>query len=690
MSYRIPQNREYDNTIQFLVQNQFPAVLEKNIELTAVLPKTGRYRHVNPGVRPFKDALLDTTGRVHTLSGIGSLIDYERFGHRLARPNVYAAGGACESTSLCVQPTCFGVTEGVIESNNEMRSLCWSLGTGCLKDQIFGDTEWERKMKARFAMFFAQAPAVLEAYQRTRLIKESIKVVATSTSYTYSGPVIGGPGTPLPFYMDPVDARNFPNLLNIPIGGFNVKAFSDFLSPRLLADAWTEGRNGVTTYGIKSDKVQALEQTATVIDHYVDINILAALRAAGMDTSTQLDELIGTFVEDSLFPTFKVDGAGNVDLIPAEYLEPSTLAGFVQTSNPEHLQSRIRGLLFVPDSWSFDLVEQAPDNFSFLGLGEGLNFAQSTPGVFPVMSSSMFATNKIGPDGVVILGQRVGKDGRIGRGAEGLVPRSVPLKEAVRTDLVLTYSQMSCQGNAALHNVGAAAVPQSQADGFELKSRMNIFTNAKGTSRPVLVLFKIDAPRSAKPIEVCNTTNLTVNPTSVYNTVDSCCPGNQIYAVLTFRNDVGAAFAVGNAAAYRTGPKGATYLVTVTSVSGNTVVVQSQDGTTILPCCTGLKDDYGTMAELIKITGATATSAEIMKARCDTVTSTLYLEFFDALASRALATPATITLEDGSVINVLLSAAASGVTAQVQAAPGETCSLCNLDCASLMNAIFAY
>lgn len=688
--YRLPQNQTYEDTFRFLTWEQFPAVMEKSIEYFAVLPQMGTYRHVNSGVRDFKEALLDQTGRQFTLSGVGSLIDYDRYGHQIKRPTPQLQGTGCSGNSLCLAPTCFGFTEGVIESNNVLQDICWSLSLPCLKDYFYSDAQFDRKMKQYFGMFFAQAPAVLQAYQRTRLIRESLKVVATRTNYTYSGSFVAQ-GLSLPFYMDPVDARVFPNLVTVPLGGFNIDAFVKFLAPRLFSDAWNEGMEGITIYGLSSDLQIAKEQTASVVDAYLDTQMLTALYASGMNTSNKLDAMLGQFIHDPMFPTFAVDALGDVDLIPQEILEPSTIAGYLQTSNPAHTLSNIRGLLFVPDNWKFDLVEPPKDDFSYLGLGQGLNFKMSSPNNFPIMSSSLFAMNRIGPDGVVVLGQRVDGKGRIVNDAQGLVPRDKQIREAVRTQLLTTYSALECGGVDALHNVGPAAVPQGMADGFQLKSTMYVSTAVKGTARPVLVLFQIDNPRSAKPIAVCTTIDIVVADVAGDNTIVTCCPGNQIYTVLTFRNDVGDTFELADVVAYRTGPRGSTYLAEVTSVSGNTVVIQSEDGVTILPCCPGSADDYGVQAELINVTQATATSSEIMKVRCDELTGILYLELFDALVPHVDAFPATITLEDGSVINVVLeSASLGGVTVQVTAAVGETCVLCDLDCACLMNAIFAY
>jgi hypothetical protein len=687
--YRLPTNQSYKDTFRFLTWEQFPAVMEAGIEHFAVLPQTGVYRHVNPSIKDFKKTLLSQTGRQFTLSGVGSFIDYDTFGHQIKRPTPQLQGSGCGGNSLCLEPTCFGFTEGVSESNNVLQDICWSLSMPCLKDQYYSDASFDDKMKQYFAMFFAQAPAVLQAYQRTRLIRESIKVVATSQSYTMSGSLFG-PGIPLPFYIDPVDAISFPNLTNIPVGGFNIKAFADFVAPRLFSGSWGKGMEGLTVYGLNSDLQTAKEQTASVMDHYLDLSILNTLRAVGMSSSNKLDAMLNGFIHDGMFPTFKTDGSGNVEIIPQEILEPATIAGLVQTDNPEHCMSKLRGLLFVPDNWMFDLVEPPKDDFSDLGLGKGLDFRTTSPNSFPILSSSLFAANKIGPDGVVYLGQKVDSNGRVVTGASGIVPRETQIREAVRTQLLTTYSSVTCSGDAAMKNVGPAAVPQGMADGFMLKSLMYIATAVKGTARPVLVLFQIDEPRSAKPIVVCSPTNITVNATVGNNTIVNCCPGNQIYTVLTFRDAVGSAYAVNDVVAYRTGPLGQTFLAVVTSVSGNTVVIQSQDNLTLLPCCSGAKDDYGVQAELVKITGATATSSEIMKARYDTGTSSLYLEFFDALAARAINTAATITLDSGSVINVTLAAAASGVSARVVTAVGETCSLADLDCACLMNAVFSY
>jgi len=85
------------------------------------------------------------------------------------------------------------------------------------------------------------------------------------------------------------------------------------------------------------------------------------------------------------------------------------------------------------------------------------------------MSSSMFTNMK--KDGTVVLGHKVGKDGMVRPSVSGLRKRGKSIKEAIRTELLQTYSTTAC-GNATdgqLPNVGNKVVPQNPADGFMLK-----------------------------------------------------------------------------------------------------------------------------------------------------------------------------------------------------------------------------
>jgi len=698
--YRLPQNQTWEDTFKFLTWEQFPAVLERSIEYFAVLPEIGTYQHVNSTVRPFQEALLDTTGRQFTLSGVGSLIDYEKYGHQLKRPAPQLSGTGCDRNSLCLEPTCFGFVEGVIESNNVLQDICWSLSMPCLKDFYYSDMQFERKMKSYFAMFFQQAPAVLQAYQRTRLIKEAIKVVATDTNITWTGPLIGANNMSVPFYIDPVDATNFPNINNLPpgvgIGGANLMAFMHYVAPRIFSGAFMGGIEDIKIYGLKGDYMTAKDQTASVVDSYIDQQMLAAIRMLNMSpgTDSMMDSILGgNFIHDGLFPTFDIDGAGNIVPITQEILEPSTIAGYVQTNNPSHNLALVRGLLLVPDNWRFDLVAPPKDDFSDLGLGEAFNFRLNTPGSFPIMSSSMFTANQIGRDGTVVLGQRVGPDGNIIPAVRGTEPRQRPLQEAIRTEVLLTYANIECNNAipGQLPNVGPAITPQGRADGFRLKSTMYIGTDVKGTAKPVLLLFQTDTPRSSRPVVVCNSVEVDVDQTGDAELIN-CCPGSQIYAILEFDKDRSSEFTVSDTAVYRSGPKGATYLVTITAISsdGKTITVESVDQVTLLPCCTGGSDDYGVMGELLNVTTATATSSEIMKAQYDAGSDSIFLEFFDPLVANVAGTAGTITLDDGTVINVELFANASGVFAQVEAASGEAFDLSTLDCACLINAVFSY
>lgn len=694
--FRLPQNQSFEDTFRFLTWEQFPAVLERSIDYFAVLPQIGIYRHINAAVKPFKEALLETTGRQFTISGIGSLIDYDTFGHQIKRPTPQLVGTPCSSNSLCLEPQCFGFSEGVIESNNVLQDMCWSLAMPCLKDQFYSDMQFDRKMKQYFAMFFQQAPAVLQAYQRTRLIKESIKVLATDINFNFTGPVIGGADNlPLPFFISPTDPTNFPDISALPggagIGGANLMAFINFVAPRIFSGAFTGGMEGVKIYGLKQDYMIAKEQTASVMDHFMDAEILRAIQMRGLTSSSdRMDALLGEFIHDGLFPTFKDDGTGQLVPITQEILEPSTIAGFVQTTNPEHNLAQIRGLLIVPDNWMFDLVEPPKDDFSDLGLGNALNFRTNSPGAFPILSSSLFTRNQLGPDGTVILGQVPGPDGIMINSAKGLRARDNSVREAVRTEVLLTYANIECNNAPAgqLPNVGQPILPQGRADGFRLKSTMYLGTDVRGTAKPVLLLFKTDTPRSAKPIVVCNVEEVVVDQTAEPILVE-CCPGTEVFVVLTFSEDVSALYTVNDDVAWRTGPKGATYLGTVTAVSGAVVTVTSSaNPQEILPCCPGAADDYGVQGELLNETTAVATSSEIMKVQVDAGTPSLFLEFFDALGPQADGTVATITLQDGTVITGEVVGATSGVFAEFIDTGGFD--LLTIDCSCLVNAVFSY
>lgn len=694
LGYRNPQQQSFDDTFRFLVWDQFPAILERSVRYFAVLPQIGIYKQVRDSVKPFMQALHDNVSREFTLSGVGSLIDYEKFGHQIKRPSPQLVGTGCNANSLCIEPTCFGFTEGVIESTNILQNICWSLSMPCLKDFYYSDRQFDRKMKQYFAMFFKQAPAVLQAYQRTRLIKEAIKIVCTDTNFRYTGPVIGGAdGISLPFYIDPTDAISFPDTDNLPagvgVGGANLMAFMHFLAPRLFAGAFDGGMEGFRVYGLKQDYMVAKEQTASVQDHFMDMEMIRLLSARTGSVDDKIDGLVGEFVHDGLFPTFKLNTGNQFEPVTQEVLEPATIAGYVQTSNPEHALAQYRALLFVPNNWMFSLVEPPKDDFSDLGLGQGLNFRTNTPGNFPILSSSMFTRNQIGQDGTVILGQAAGPNGMMVQTAQGLRARERALREAVRTEVLMTYSNTECNNASAsqLPNVGPQLVPQGRADGFRLKSTMHIATDVRGTAKPVLLIFKTDTPRSARPIEVCTVEEIEVDQTGS-PAIESCCPGGQIYAVLTFTGDASGDFSPGDTAVYRTGARGETYLVDVTAVSGSVVTIESRDDETLLPCCSGSPDDYGTRGTLINDTTPTLSSSEIMKAEWDTVTSALFIETFEPLVASTAGDTATITLENGDVINVVTANNAVGVFVDVQAAGGETCDLSALACNCLVNAVF--
>jgi len=276
--------------------------------------------------------------------------------------------------------------------------------------------------------------------------------------------------------------------------------------------------------------------------------------------------------------------------------------------------------------------------------------------------------------------------GRVATQAAGIESRSRAINEAVRTELLLSYSSQGCAASGQLPNVGSATAPQGRADGFSLKSTMYLATAVKGNAKPVLVLFKTDTPRVAQPIVVCNPTEIDVDQTAGAQLID-CCGGSMTSVMLTFSSDVSGDYAAEDLAIYRTGMLGASYAVEVTGVSGAVVNIVASDGVTILPCCAGGKDTYGTQGELISLEGVTARSSEIMKASC--TGGVLTIELFDPIVGGANNDPATITLQDGTVVNVTLTATiGANVVYTVDAAGGETCDICDLDCACLVNAVF--
>lgn len=691
LGFRLPRQQVHGDTFKWLIHNQVPAVLDTAISYFASLPYVGTYNaHIRKQIVDFRRAYWESTGRELTISGIGSLFDFDTFGHQIRRTTPQEGfGGACSGNSLCLEPTCFGFTEGVIENNNFIQNMCWSLSIPCLKDYDYSDTAFKMKIRRHLAMFFHQAPAVSTAFIRTHLLRNAIKVVATARNFRYTGSVIGSDqGISLPFYIDPTDPFAFPDLSTIPggIGGLNLHAFIHHVAPRLLSDAGFSGAEpSYKVYGLKSDYQIAKEQTASVMDHYMEQELLRALRSANTD---RIDDLLGEFIHDPHFPTFNDPGAGN-GLVPItqEVLEASTIHGYVQTSNPKHPLQNIRGLLIVPSNVNYQLVSPPTDNYS--DVLDGLNFGADTPGVRRIMSSQMFSENALAKDGIVGFGHVVDSKGQLKRTVTGLEKRPQALREAIRTEVIMTYSQLQCAAEGQLPNVGPAMVPQGAADGMMLKSMMYKKTDWTGTAKPVLLTFKIDNPRGARPIVVCTTEDITVDLELDYQVV-ACGPGNAPYVTLTFNKEVDTAdFDVDDVVAYRVGPKGATFLADVTNVSGNTVTIESSaDPQEVLPCCAGQSDTYGTMAELLNITNAAATSSEIMKASYDAGSSILSLELFDPVVAQTANDTATITLEDGSEIDVVVAADATGVFVTVTAAGGETCDLGTLDCASLVNAVY--
>lgn len=688
MSQGYTQNQlnSYEDTVNYLLWDQFPKIFDKMVKYYAVLPKTGMYRHVNQGVEPFREALHESTDRNLTISGVGSLIDFDKYGRILKRPSPQLEGTGCQSNSLCIEPTCFGFTEGVHENNNILQSLCWSLAMPCLKDHYYSDRNFERKIRQYFAMFFKQPQGVLEAYQRTRLIKEAVKIVATDQNIEYTGTGVAS-GLSLPFYFNAADPTALPDLTSLSsgVGGLNLTAFWNFIAPMIFSGGFEGDPENVRVYGLKGDYLVAKEQTASVQDTFAENQIIQALLRQNGNGA----DMFGEFIHDGHFPAFKLDNS-IFDVIPQERLEPAAIYGSIQTQSPEHLLAKYRGLLIVPDNWRFNMVQPPEDDFSSLGLGQSLNFRTNTPGVTPLLSTSLFSNNALGPNGVISFDKVVGKDNVIKDRVSGLVRRDRPLSEAIRTDVVMTWTRTSCNDAASdqLPLVGREIVPQGRADGFLLRSTMHLRTNVSGFARPVLLIFKNDTPRSAKAIEVCSTESIAVTATSDPKIV-SCCGGSLPQVTIGFDSDVSGTFSATNKAVYRTGARGASYYVDVNAVSsdGKMVTIEHIDNTTILPCCSGSPDDYGTRGELLKITGATNVTSEIMKAAWDSANSELDIELFDVVKATTAGDTGTLVLDDGTSIDVQTTADATGTVLSLEKQVSETFDLSTLDCNCLVNAV---
>lgn len=691
-AYRVPNNSaSFKDTMRSLLTYEFPAILDKSVEMFEVVPKTGIYRHFRPDIVPFDTALHEQLSRQHTISGVGSLFDFKQYGHEIRRPTPQAAGGNCGGTSLCLEPTCFGFSEGVRENNNHMRDMCWSMALTCLKDMWYSDANFPRTVKSYFSVFFKQPMAVIQAFQRTKLIADSIKILATNKNIRYTGSELGGTtGISLPFYINPVDSISFPNLNNLPagvsMGGVNLQALATMLLPRLFAGGMSGGVRGYKVYGLEEDFTVAKLQTQSVQDNGLALETLMVLSSQGIKPPG-VGKMDQNFVEDPLFPTFEPDADGNLLPVPAEILEPATLYGVEQTSNPAHRASIRRGLLLVPDNYWFALVEPPKDDFSDLGLGQALDFRTQTPGVTPIMSSQSFLNNTMGSSRKVLLGQTINDAGLPETSMMGLEPRQRQIAEAVRTDLMLLYTEPNVDAPAGQYpTVGRKFVRQKRADGFELKSVMYVKDEIEGDAKPVLVLFMTDIPRGARAIEVC-TGNLVEIDVSVTepDMVVGCSPGGQTFAVITMSSSQVSKYSVGNKAIYREGINGATHFVSVTAVAGNTVTI-SDDNNKVISCCDGPADTYGAFGTLEKVTGVTNKTSEIFKAFYDEGTSRLIIETLHPVAASSTGADGTITLEDGTTIEVTTAANATGVVLQLVADTGELCDISTLTCGCLARA----
>lgn len=689
-----PSNITYNNKIKFLTHDIMAKALDKQTVYSHALPTSGVYRHFGTEIKEFQRELNRLNAKHYTLSGAGSIIDLNKYGLRRTQPGPQYEGTSCRRNSLCLEPTCFGMVEGVRENNNIMETICWELALNCLKDYLMSDRNFEEKLLNYLELFFKQPEAVIQAYQRTTLLSDAIKVVATKDSLMYTGSMIPGSNPiPLPFYIDSNDPYNLPDLndinaLGTEIGAANLHAFFNTLGSRFFGgDGFSGGFENVIAYALNMDHEMAKLQTMSTGGMFTPEQMSMMSAMGGNYSLDTFFSKMYTFKHEPQMLTYDTTG-GLLSPVTQDILQNSTIYGKVMAPNPMHLAHDTRAILFVPDNIKFNLVAPMPDDFSSLGLGNALDFHSNTPGVFP-LSSSLFASNRTVSDKSIELGiNKVA--GKYVSTVQGIVKRSRPLQEAIRTYVRQTYSSLECSGSETEYpRVGAPVVPQGPADGFAAKSQVNISTNYTGYQKPVLYIFKIDHYLSRSPIVVCDPIEVDVSTTEGYSVV-SCCPGDAIYATIRFSsNSVSTDFTVTDKAVYRPGLQAETFLVDITGVDNDVITIESTDGTTLLPCCTGT-DGYGAMGVLQNITTATATSSPILRAQYDSVVPSLFLNLKNPIIPNTTGTAGTITLEDGTVINVLLVADASGVFAQVEAAVGEDCVLSTLDCECLVNAVFSY
>ena len=602
LSSRLPTQESYNQLIDTLVWDQFPAVVEKSYSAFMHVPYTGPYAAiVKKGVESFDEALLTNTQLQYTISGTGSLFDYDTFGHVIQRPTPQLLGTGCNANSLCIEPTCFGFTEAVVESNNTMHDMCWEIGIPCMKDYRYSDREFIPKIKSYIKTFMRQPTAVSQAYIRTRLLRESIKIVATDESFEYTGLVAPGAGIPLPFYIDPTDPTGFPAMDNVAanVGGLNLEAVINYLIPSLFSGYMTQSQQGYYIFGLQEDYNVAMYQTMEASDKFLYAEMMKKMNMSSRDTYN-LDSRLGDFMQDPVFPRFELDSTQSNLIVPISYdqLNDAALEGRILGPNPKHGVAKLRGLMLVPHNWRFSLVEPPQDDFSGIGLGGSLNFLQNTPGVEPLYSSSMYKNYSKNSGETIYIGKREADSmGRAYRKTRGLSRRPLPLQEAIRTIITQTYTDKSSNDSidGQMPTVGACAANQKLADGFMMKSTMYISSRVEDTPKPILLIFEADQPRVAQPIRTCtvNTVEVTAGSTMY---ISDCCVSANGGVTLTFTGtdaQVADAYSAEDTALYRTGARGSSYLVTVASVSGNLVTIAPVGQGVTLPCCTGSPDDYG-------------------------------------------------------------------------------------------------
>ena len=684
----LPTKRQFKQNYEATFHDVFPRMVEPALNMLLEAITTGIYKVYNSGVVPFQTALHHQAMRETIFTAAGSLLNYEEYGRSIKQPTpgaVHTVTG-CNANSLCNELTrCFTMTEGIRESNQQIQEWCWSTGVDCFADKYYSDMYYKDKILKWFASFFGVTQTLYDSHARTKLIRDSVKLVFTTTSQTFTSASSSLNSTvPLPIAFNGENPTQFPDLAGIDVGGANLEVLSKYILPDLMSDI-IYGDKGYSVYGCMGDLETALHQTAYAMD-YVGRNTHGMFPI--MEAVEYARKSVKEFYHDHLFPRFDLVNVGTsrfVDAVSADILTAAAIYGHVPERNPAHKEAEYCGLLFVPNTWKLNVVDHPIDDFGDLfGLGNIIDFGSNSPGVsvkkMTSQIASMFSMKNDGP--MKILPKNY-------NGKQVFVPdaikRNVRIPEAVRVVMSQTHTNQTC-GATGLQEVGHQLRDSSTPTGVHVQANMKIGTDIQGNAKPLLVLFKTDHPRAAQPIVVCSTNMVNLSTRGCLTVVD-CCPGGQPTATITFDKPVTGTFANGDTVLYRSGLHGATVFATVSNANGSTLTLTSTGGE-LIDCCPST-DQYGKLGVVVKITGATARVSKIRKSVF--TAGVLTFELVDPVLSPIAAlTPGQIVLADGQVVNVIIQTDMNGINIAVTAAVGETCNLSNLTASSLDGATFTY